>query len=388
MFVLTGAQVLKINFDATKDGQLMASGVSFLAQGIEYIVKARREVILSAGTVQSPQILELSGIGSEDVLSKHGINVLINNPGVGENLQDHALAALAYEVADPNLSLDSLRDPGLLKTALESFQTEMSGPFASGVQASAFLPIVEFVSERGKTELQTLLEDLPKGQESGGIKSQHSLLNQALLDPRESTSQLMLLPFQVHTESAHDQQALFNPSAAGAYITLTAHIARPYSRGHVHIRSADPLDQPCIDPCYLSHPLDREILARHFRYLQTIARTEPLASKLATNGRTIPDGIPVDLDLASAKEEIKKVLTTQYHPIGTCAMMPLEKGGVVDAKLTVHGTVNLRVVDASVFPMQLRGNIQSTVYAIAEYAADMIKAKWVRSGKDSEGDLH
>jgi choline dehydrogenase-like flavoprotein len=69
-------------------------------------------------------------------------------------------------------------------------------------------------------------------------------------------------------------------------------------------------------------------------------------------------------------------------------MMPLEKGGVVDAKLTVHGTVNLRVVDASVFPMQLRGNIQSTVYAIAEYAADMIKAKWVRSGKDSDGDLH
>jgi choline dehydrogenase-like flavoprotein len=81
-------------------------------------VKARREVILSAGTVQSPQILELSGIGSEDVLSKHGIDVLINNPGVGENLQDHALAALAYEVADPNLSLDSLRDPGRLKTAL------------------------------------------------------------------------------------------------------------------------------------------------------------------------------------------------------------------------------------------------------------------------------
>jgi choline dehydrogenase-like flavoprotein len=113
-----------------------------------------------------------------------------------------------------------------------------------------------------------------------------------------------------------------------------------------------------------------------------------LASKLATNGRTIPDGIPVDLDLASAKEEIKKVLTTQYHPIGTCAMMPLEKGGVVDAKLTVHGTVNLRVIDASVFPMQLRGNIQSTVYAIAEYAADMIKAKWVRSGKDGDGDLH
>jgi choline dehydrogenase-like flavoprotein len=232
------------------------------------------------------------------------------------------------------------------------------------------------------------LEDLQKGQEPGGIKSQHSLLNQALLDPRESTSQLMLLPFQVHTESAHDQQALFNPSAAGAYITLTAHIARPYSRGHVHIRSSDPLDQPCIDPCYLSHPLDSEILARHFRYLQTIARTEPLASKLATNGRTIPDGIPVDLDLASAKKEIKKVLTTQYHPIGTCAMMPLEKGGVVDAKLTVHGTVNLRVVDASVFPMQLRGNIQSTVYAMAEYAADMINAKWVRSGKDGDGDLH
>lgn len=284
----------------------MASGISFFAQGRKYNVKARREVLLSAGTVQSPQILELFGIGSGDVLSKHGIDVLINNPGVGENLQDHALAALAYEVADPNLSSDSLRDPGLLKIALKSFQTEMSGSFASGVQASAFLLIIEFISERGKTELQTLLEDLQKKQESGGIRSQHSLVKQALLDPRESTSQLMLLPFQVHTESAHDQQALFNPSAAGAYITLTADISHPYSRGHVHIRSSDSLDQPCADPCYLSHPLDREILARHVRYLQTIAVTEPLASKLATNGRTTSGCIPVDLDSASTKEEIKK----------------------------------------------------------------------------------
>ncbi|GFF75340.1 uncharacterized GMC-type oxidoreductase Mb1310 [Aspergillus lentulus] len=151
MFVLTGAQVLKVNFDATKDGQFMASGISFFAQGRKYNVKARREVLLSAGTVQSPQILELFGIGSGDVLSKHGIDVLINNPGVGENLQDHALAALAYEVADSSLSSDSLRDPGLLKTALKTFQTELSGSFASGVQA--------IVSERGKTELQTLLED-------------------------------------------------------------------------------------------------------------------------------------------------------------------------------------------------------------------------------------
>lgn len=124
--------------------------------------------------------------------------------------------------------MDSLRDPALFKTALESFQTEQSGPFASGVQASAFLPIIDFISERGKTELQNLLEELPKEQKSDGIKSQHSLLNQALLDPGESSSQLMLLPLQVHSESAHDQQALFNPSSAGAYITLTAHIARPY----------------------------------------------------------------------------------------------------------------------------------------------------------------
>ncbi|KAJ6086383.1 hypothetical protein N7486_010664 [Penicillium sp. IBT 16267x] len=373
MFLLTGAQVLHIYFDATKNGKFIASGISFLARGAKYSVKARCEVILSAGVIQSPQILELSGIGSEDVLPKNGIDVLINNPGVGENLQDHAVATLGYEVADPSLSLDSLRDPLLLKKALESFQTEGSDPFASGVQASAFLPIIDFVSERGKGELQALLEDLPTGQKFDGIKSQHALLNQAL-GIFVSTD---VLPFQVHSESAHDQQALFNPSADGAYITLTAHIARPYSRGHVHIWSPDPLDQPCVDPCYLSHPLDCEILARHFRYLQTIARTEPLASKLAKNGRETPDSMPDDIDLASAKEWIKEVLTTQYHPVGTSAMMPLDKGGVVDAKLMVHGTMNLRVVDASVFPMQLHGNIQLTVYAIAEYAADMIKAKWV-----------
>jgi choline dehydrogenase-like flavoprotein len=201
-------------------------------------------------------------------------------------------------------------------------------------------------------------------------------MRKTLLDPKEATSQLMLLPFQIHCSSAHDQEELFRPSSPGSYLTLTAHIARPFSRGYVHIQSGNPSDHPAINPRYLSHPMDVEIISRQLQNLQVLARTEPLASKLLQGGRTIPVNLPRSPSLDTMKALIKENLTTQYHPIGSCAMRPLENGGVVDSKLKVYGTSNLRIVDASVFPLHTRGNIQSTVYAVAEYGADIIRNDW------------
>ena len=145
----------------------------------------------------------------------------------------------------------------------------------------------------------------------------------------------------------------------------------------MHITSADAANNPAVDPRYFSHPLDIEIVARYLQYFQEVVATEPLASLLKQGGRRIP--INVDLDSLDGTKKLTESGFTTYHPCGTCAMMPRELGGVVDQDLRVHGVSNLRVVDASNFPMIPRGNIQSSVYAVVERAADMIKMDWTRS---------
>jgi choline dehydrogenase-like flavoprotein len=377
LFVLTEAYVQKIHLSPSQlsEGKFAANGVSFVQDSREYEVKARREVILSAGAIQSPQILELSGIGSRCILKSYNIDTFVENPNVGENLQDHALVGICYEVADSTASLDALRDPRLLNEALGAYTTTKTGPFAGGVEASAFVPLTPSLSGTDEINLpQELLSDEAQGNIS--FHEQHLLLRKTLSNPNEAASQLMLLPFQVHGASAHDQQELFRPTSAGSYLTLTAQISRPFSRGHVHIQSANPSDHPAIDPRYLSHPMDIEIMCRQLQNLEVLTNTEPLASQLLQGGRTIPANFPRTPSLDTFKTLIEDTLTTQYHPIGTCAMLPLEKGGVVDSTLKVYGTSNLRIVDASVFPLHIRGNIQSTVYAVAEYGADIIRRDW------------
>ena len=152
-------------------------------------------------------------------------------------------------------------------------------------------------------------------------------------------------------------------------------LSHPLSRGHTHISSPSVSSKPTIDPRYLSHPLDLEIFAQHLRFLETLVVTEPLASLLKPGGRRNPAFAVIgrDGDLETAKSFLRQATLSNWHPMGTCAMMPREKGGVVNERLIVYGTANLRVVDASIFPVTTRGNPQTTVYAVAERAADLIK---------------
>ena len=160
------------------------------------------------------------------------------------------------------------------------------------------------------------------------------------------------------------------PPADGAkYFSVAALLTHPLSRGSVHISSASPTAKPDIDPRYLSEALDLEILARHVLFIDSaIVQTEPLRSLLK------PTSTPAALkDLDAAKDYVRRSMVGAHHPTGTCAMMPRAKGGVVDAQLRVHGCKNLRVCDASVFPISPRLNPQATVYAVAERAADLIR---------------
>lgn len=375
--VVTEVLVSKVVLDGL-DGAVIAKGVQLQCRdGSSHEVKGS-EVILSAGAFQSPQILELSGVGSRELLQKHNIKVIIENPAVGENLQDHAFASLSFEVADGQISGDVLRDPKVIEMLLKQYQDSRSGPFTGMPMSVAYLPAVDKDGALDGATVKSLVRDYLDAtpvEGNPGLTAQYDELRSLLLDPKQSSCQSGILASQMH----------FNPGKTGMseamakhmpgnYISFTAGLNHPFSRGSVHIRSNSAQDAPCIDPNYLSHALDMEIIARGIQFIEKIAKQSPMSELLKPESR-IPENIDVS-DLESARQVARDRLFTTFHPSCTCAMLPRELGGVVDDKVRVYGTKNLRVVDASIFPMVTLGNIQATVYAVAERAADLIKEEW------------
>ena len=235
--------------------------------------------------------------------------------------------------------------------------------------------------------------DHGKGQKYHG--KAYQLTIQKLLDPREAAVQEVYLPGALAPSLSANASALFTPSPVDfpgnvskylscpllgdtksnqlQYFSLLVILEHPLSRGNVHITSSDPTVYPSVDPNYLSHPLDLYVISQATLHLQKVARTEPLSTHLKGNGKVFQPGY-YELNEGNVEGFVKNSFSSEYHPMGTCAMGPKHKGGVVDEKLRVHGTQNLRVVDASVFPLQVRGNLASLVYAVAERAADFIKS--------------
>ncbi|CAN9456482.1 unnamed protein product [Alternaria alternata] len=373
--VLTETFVEKILTNVC-DGSVQAIGVKIRTRSGVHEITAKKEVILSAGTIQSPQVLELSGIGQKELLEKHGIPVVLDSPGVGENLQDHAISAPCFEIADDQFSADIMRDPNIVQAVLQQYMSTKIGPLVGIPISVTMLPLIDSDGRVSHDEIAQMArqcgedKDLPLWQ-----KRQYEQLEKQISGPKEAAGYAMMLPLQLNISAGATQmKELLAPSNPKNFITIMAVNNHPFSRGFCHIRSADPKEKPILDPKYLSHPLDLEILARYTQYIETIVKTEPFASLLKPSGR-LPDGKRAT-DLDAAKDIVKERLLSTFHPTGTCAMMPKELNGVVDSRLKVHGTKNLRIVDASIFPMETLGNIQATVYAVAEKAADLIKQDW------------
>ncbi|OTA93659.1 putative GMC oxidoreductase [Hypoxylon sp. CO27-5] len=367
--VITEALVEKILFTRqTGDfDNLRATGVTFVGKdGQRRQVSAKREVILAAGAIKSPQLLELSGIGSKDVLSKYGIECLIDNPNVGENFQDHGFVPFSWEVADPMTSGDQMRNPSVVEAVMKAYQEARAGPLSVNALASAFfplqdenitpIPVAQLLSELGQAEVE------PR------------VLREQICAPGECSAQFTLAPFQLNPFPGDNPSHIFGLGTEGFYASIVAALNHPFSRGSVHIQSADPGSPPIVDPRAMTHPLDLELHARHVLLLEKIRDTPPLRELFKEDGRRLHNGGQRVETLDQAKEVVKNGYTPHYHVCGTAAMMPREFGGVVDPKLRVYGVDGLRIVDASVFPLIPRGNIQSSVYAVAERAADIIRA--------------
>ena len=373
--LLTGVLAERILLGRVLDeGAFTATGVIFSLHSQEYVILASKEVILAAGAIQTPKLLELSGIGNDSILEACGIPVILNNRNVGENLQDHLMTGISYEVKDVVVTGDGLlrQEPEIVQAALEAYVQHKAGPLASGgIGSHAFIPISQ-LSKDGHTPLDDLLDQYQP--HSARERQNYHYIEPILRNPKEGYGAAFMFPAQVNLHAGPEVSSFLSNPQPGNFLSLGIGQSHPLSRGSVHITSSDASEPPIIDPRYLSNPLDLELLARQLLFIEELSQTEPLTSLLKPNGqRNHPSAYVGSSDLEAAKAYVKASAISSYHLAGTCAMFPRHRGGVVDRELMVYGTTNLRIVDASMIPFIPRGNIQSTVYAVAEKAADIIK---------------
>jgi choline dehydrogenase-like flavoprotein len=338
-----------------------AKGVRVSNSGRNFMVSCSKEVIVCAGAFQSPQLLELSGIGDQNRLSSLGIPVLYNNPSVGENLQDHINCAIAIETEKavaPIIPYDE---------QLREYRLHKTGPMIETAASFAYHSLHPFQTDVEQREVSNLVDAFnPTQSLSYPAQSLHfDYIKSQILSPQEATATSFMvsvgrLPANVDGRTLDTR----------TYFSFIAMLAHPLSRGTCHISTASPMDKPDVDFKYLTHPLDGQILARHLIAFERLLTTPAMAAFAKPDGEHYTAGSNVSDAITYIRENAR----TNYHPCGTCAMMSEELGGVVDSHFRVYGTKGLRVVDASVFPIIPRGNILTTVYAVAERAGDVIKA--------------
>jgi choline dehydrogenase-like flavoprotein len=356
LHLMLNTTVAKINLD-TKNSR--AVGV-MLSTGKK--ITAKKEVILSAGSVLSPQLLELSGIGGEKVLTAAGVKQLVDLPGVGENLQDHIRIVVTYELRKNYTSVDILR---LNQTyATEQFtrynnnQSSFYDTASVGYSYLNWSQVIGDDSTLVRYAEQSATKDKPSQKKLQFIKDKKYKPKVPQLEIIFSDGYLGLKGFP----------AVGSPLYGTQFFGLIAAIQHPLSHGSTHINSSNVSAKPIFNPNYLSNKYDLEAIKTASKYMRKIANTAPL--KYAWSNEYEP-GPAVQTD-AQWESFAKNSTLTIWHPVGTCAMLPKEDNGVVDPKLRVYGVKGLRVVDASVMPALVSGHIQTAVYGIAERAAEMI----------------
>ena len=265
-----------------------------------------------------------------------------------------------------------LSNATFLAQAQAEYNQYRSGILSSGTALYAIHPLSTIMSPSEVTSILSLATNLTN---STPKSARDHLLDSILLAQLNSTeigqTESLFAPLLLSTSA---------PAEAGkTYLTLASAVMLPFSRGSIHIVSSDPTTPPAIDPRVYSSQIDKIMTLAGARFTDKIAKTQPLAKYLVRRIEP-PEGELSDEELW---EYAKKTTETVSHPLGACAMLPKEKGGVVDHRLRVYGVEGLRVVDASVFPLHIAAHLQATVYAVAEKAADLILE---RDRNDDDGD--
>ncbi|GIC86366.1 GMC family oxidoreductase [Aspergillus udagawae] len=319
MLNTTGNRILWANQTGTL-GPAVASGVEVtLSDGTIETIMANKEVILSAGSLTSPAILERFGVGNPEVLAQHSIPLVVNLTTTGQGTYlGHPHAYDIFGNNKTNVAND-------VKNSLANYAAKVSAASNGTMSAANMLSL---------------------------FKIQYDII------------------FENPTPIA---EVLVTPKGTNFYIEYWGLL--PSARGNVHIASTDPMQQPTINPNYMMLGWDMQQQIGSGKVIRKLFNTAPMSEH--TTGESTPGytTLPTGATDAQWASWINSASRANFHLVGTAAMMPRDMGGVVDTKLMVYGTANVRVVDASVFPFQVCGHLMSTLYAVAERAADTIKAE-------------
>ncbi|KIK16085.1 GMC oxidoreductase [Pisolithus microcarpus 441] len=357
--VVTEARVTKIIFDtSTQHRNPRAIGVEFSSfvqkgSGKRFRAMARNEVIMCCGTVHTPQLLMLSGIGPGTHLTEHNIPVVVDHPGVGSNLSDHVTFIVRF-AEKMGISLSYLQ-PSDLHTKFKfwrdilEYQLGGSGPLSSSIGAGAAFC---------RSDNPVLFPEYD-----------HDKVQDSTSGPGSPDLELILTSVLIHADGSL--------GIGNGYMLLPV-LLRPTSVGTIRLKSADPWEDPVVDPNYLSTQHDIDVLVRGVRLAYKIAHTPPL-SDLTDSANDDPN---LDHRLGRLSDDelqqlVRSRADTFYHPVGTCAMgREGVTGAVLDSQMRVRGVSGLRVCDASILPKLVSGHTTGVVIAAAEKLADIIKAEY------------
>jgi choline dehydrogenase len=322
--VLTRVHATKVRLD-TRDGRHRAAGIEFEQGGETYLAEAAQETLLCSGAVNTPQLLQLSGIGPAPLLAEHGIEVRHALPGIGENLQDHLQLRMAFKVQNVR--------------TLNEWANSLFGKAQMALQYALFRtgPLTMAPSQLGAF---------------------------AKSDPAQATANI-----EYHIQPLTLEKFGDNPHPFPAFTASVCNL-RPQSRGHIRIAGRDPHQPPKITMNYLSTESDQRVAIDSLKLTRHIVAAPALAKYHPEEFKPGP-AMTSDADLIKGAGDIG---TTIFHPVGTCRMGPAtDPMSVVDSRLRVHGITGLRVVDASIMPTITSGNTNSPVIMIAEKAAEFIR---------------
>lgn len=325
--------------------------------------RARKEIIMAAGAIHTPKILQLSGIGSSSILRSLGIDQILDIPGVGENLQDHATLYGSLELT--NLD-DPTQDPNYLKQNA-TYDAEMgrlyeanhTGPWTVGTENTLSFLTAKHLNFSPSNFAHAADQSPEKYLRPGldhsvvrGYEKAHNLLLKYMAEDRVTLTENLL-------------------------VTIIS-LQKPLSRGSVHAASEDPYTMPQVSYRTFSNPLDLKMLAQAVHFNTDLLPQTPALKSIGAVVSSPKPGLTTTELMDTIRES---AVPSFFHPGGTCAMLKFEDGGCVDNELRLYGSRGrVRVVDASIFPVIPSAHTQSTVYAVAEKAADLIK------GVGVEGD--
>ncbi|KAI0751915.1 GMC oxidoreductase [Daedaleopsis nitida] len=361
--ILPNATVTRIIFDTSNATNLTATGVEWASSkdAAKKTVKVRKEVILAGGAVGTPHVLMHSGVGPSDVLKAAGVDVVLDLPGVGQHVQDHISTAVTFK--------SKIDTAGSLRTQGNNANSPVFLSFINA--ATAYVNVTDLlgdsaaqfkqqVSDELSSSLSTLVPSTSDEVKKGYQTIYETTLNTLLMSPIGQVEILLAL-------NAPDS------------IAIQAALQHPFSQGRIYITSADPFTPPAVDPQYLSHEADTVILREGLKLARKIGATAPLSAAL---GDEVSPGTGVQSD-DDWDKWLAQNIGTEYHPSCSCAMLPREQGGVVGADLRVYGLGNVRVADASVFPIEFSAHLQAPVYGLAEQAAKIIRATYNNAAQDT-----